>query len=341
MYPGMDPWSSMARQQSAQPQAGPSQRPLYNNPDANPAPGPAWYPSYHAQAPQPASGSASGPRSGAGPAVDSTTTSFIGRPVRFTEGRFAGETIFAELKEIQCPEYGRRFGSVDRRVLDDPPVVELRLYHVHNVGVPNGQYSVEVDDYENVALAGLLCMVDLFEIVSPRTDDTDAVLAVVDGHRITEAAKRTQYLFGTTFVEAYLVKIPDKEKKRLLFTFSVSELFRRVAWLGPVARMAYAVTSLKDLAVRLEGQFLLRYRFFDVLSRPAGHAYPTVLAEHFGGVFTVYSTKSAPALKESTELTKALGRHSVPVNIRKKQRAPRRKVHSASPSFSDDSMGTS
>nr|GAT58271.1 predicted protein [Mycena chlorophos] len=320
MYPGMDPWSSMARQQS-QPQAGPSQRPLYNNPNAspntntNPAPNPAWYPSYHAQAPQP-SGSASGPRSGPGPAVDSTTTSFIGRPVRFTEGRFAGETIFAELQEIQCPEYGRRFGSVDRRVLDDPPVVELRLYHVHDGGVPNGQYSVEVDDYENVALAGLLCMVDLFEIVSPRTDDTDAVLAVVDGHRITEAAKRTQYLFGTTFVEAYLVKIPDKEKKRLLFTFS-------------------------DLAVRLEGQFLLRYRFFDVLSRPAGHPYPTVLAEHFGGVFTVYSTKSAPALKESTELTKALGRHSVPVNIRKKQRAPRRKVQSASPSFSDDSMGTS
>ncbi|KAF7297230.1 Velvet domain-containing protein [Mycena indigotica] len=249
------------------------------------------------------------------PAVDEATTDFVGAAVHFTEGRFAGETIYAELEEIQRPEYGRRFGAVDRRVLDDPPVVELRLYQVSMDG-EEPQYT-EIDNYETVALAGMLCMVDLFEVPSTSPSPTSgsgstpqaAPLTYIEGRPITESSKRTTSLFGATFVEAYLVQVPGEESKRLLFTFS-------------------------DLAVRSEGQFVLRYRFFDLLARPTGHAHPTVLAECFGGVFTVYSTKSAPALKESTELTKSLARHNIPVNIRKKQRAPRRKVQSMSPSLS-------
>ncbi|KAJ7057936.1 hypothetical protein C8F01DRAFT_1371397, partial [Mycena amicta] len=108
-------------------------------------------------------GRSPGPGPGSGPQVDGTGTNFIGVPVHFTEGRFAGETICAELEEIQRPEYGRRFGSVDRRVLDDPPVVALRLYRVHNAETSEA-YMIEIEDYENIALAGLVCMVDLFEI---------------------------------------------------------------------------------------------------------------------------------------------------------------------------------
>ncbi|KAJ7222289.1 velvet factor [Mycena pura] len=159
----------------------------------------------------------------------------------------------------------------------------------------------EVKEYESIPLAGLICMVDLFEVPRP-IDPSASNRPPPDVENVlTERSKCTTSLFGTTFVEARAVTMPGDGKKRLLFTFN-------------------------DLAVRSEGKFVLRYRFFDIFSRPAGYPCPAVLAEHYGGPFIVCSTKTAPALKESTELTLILGRHGVPVNIRKAPRPSRRKL---------------
>lgn len=267
----------------------------------------------------------------------SSPANLIGIPHHFTDGRFSGQTLRAELHEVQRPIYGRRFGAVDRRVLDDPPVVLLRLFNVYNAATDN-EWEQEVQNYSDVSLPGLLCMVDLFEfpramhapgppflgsIPDLRTAGTSYAnmapdpryrmgptdynlppdtLAFIDGCPITESCKRTMSLFGTKFVEPHKIGLTSqKNQQQIMFTFS-------------------------DLAVRLEGYFILRYRVFDIFSNATSYASARtpILAECYGGPFKVYSSKEAPALKESTTLTKRLADHGVPVKIREKPRLPRR-----------------
>ncbi|EED85174.1 predicted protein, partial [Postia placenta Mad-698-R] len=79
-----------------------------------------------------------------------------------------------------------------------------------------------------------------------------------------------------------------------------------------------------DLAVKLEGTYLLRYRVFDILmSLPSGRGRPAI-AECVGGPFKIYSTKDFPGLRASTELTKHLSYHGVRLNCRESER-PRKK----------------
>jgi hypothetical protein len=63
---------------------------------------------------------------------------------------------------------------------------------------------------------------------------------------------------------------------------------------------------IQDLAVRIEGDFFLRYRVFDLFSRTAGLVDVPVLAECGGGPFHIYSTKEFPGLQPSTELSKVI-----------------------------------
>ncbi|KAJ7136716.1 velvet factor-domain-containing protein [Mycena epipterygia] len=271
----------------------------------------------------------------------------IGLPIHFSQGRFSGQTIRAELREIQRPPFGRRFGSADRRVLNDPPVVLLRLFYVHNSGTDK-EWSEEIQNYDSIPLDGLICMVDLFEVpenitlhsqqnpspclrtetdsfypagaanaaafipfpgvqssvgVTPHEVPFDA-LVLVNGYAVTERSKRTTFLFGTKFVEPHKIAFPDQGNDRnfLVFTFS-------------------------DLAVRLDGYFILRYRFFDLFSNPTGqNASSTVQAECYGGPFRVYSTRDAPALPASTVLTKDLVKQGVRVNSRPVPRPSRRRT---------------
>jgi hypothetical protein len=64
---------------------------------------------------------------------------------------------------------------------------------------------------------------------------------------------------------------------------------------------------IQDLAVKIEGDFFLRYRIFDIFSRTESLVDVPVQAECFGGPFHVYSTKEFPGLQPSTELTKVAG----------------------------------
>jgi len=119
-------------------------------------------------------------------------------------------------------------------------------------------------------------------------------------HPIVEGTKQTESLAGTTFVQAS--NLDYKGNKVLMFVFS-------------------------DLAVKAEGNFILRYRCFDLFSRVAATDGQTpVWAECYGGAFRVYSTKEFPGLRASTDLTKHLSYFGVRLNLRETERKRRRKV---------------
>lgn len=85
----------------------------------------------------------------------------IGRPISFIAGHFAGKTLRVQIVELQKADIGRKCGSKDRRPLDPPPVVIMRVFEVINPGTPREeerqlQNLTETDSY------GFLCFVDLF-----------------------------------------------------------------------------------------------------------------------------------------------------------------------------------
>ncbi|KAF4607905.1 hypothetical protein EYR40_000241 [Pleurotus pulmonarius] len=152
----------------------------------------------------------------------------IGERIHFSTGQFAGQVVRAELTEIQKADLGRKYARVDRRPLDPPPVVLLKLYITYPI--EGGEREEEVPDYESI------------------------------------------------------------------------------------------ITALCDLAVKVEGTFILRYRVFDLFSRPTDSDQLAIQAECYGRQFKVYSTKEFPGLQASTNLTKHLARWGVRLNIRETER---------------------
>jgi len=303
------------------------------------------------------------------------TVSYIGHPIHFVSGQFAGRTVRTELIEIQKADLGRKYARVDRRPLDPPPVVLLKIFFVYNPGTER-ESEKEVENYEEIQNLGLLCNVDLFHVPhcelkekptngsqqrpqgsqshlmaygSPTTSscspesqhftfsahnpyapqqnplpmpapalpqpsssgyplpDTDTdVIAHVGNYAITENSKCTHALVGATFVQPS--NVDYKGKKCLMFVFA-------------------------DLAVKIEGTFILRYRVFDIFSKGYNADELAVQAECYGGPFRVYSTKEFPGLQASTDLTKQLARWGVRLNIREAERKRRKKdEQSSSPS---------
>ncbi|KAJ6514200.1 velvet factor-domain-containing protein [Mycena vitilis] len=228
----------------------------------------------------------------------------IGRPIQLAYGQFAGKTIRATLQEMQAPVFGRktvsvpREAKVDRRPLDPPPVAWLRLFEVFNLGT---LLETEAElGYDNINLSGFICGVELINDPSPGSPNPTNYLPGRP-HAMPEPAetscKATEALAGMTFVQA--ASIPWKGRTCLLFTFN-------------------------DLAVKIEGFFTLKYRFFDLFSAPRGQVDPPIMAECSGARFRVYSTRDCPSLEKSTELSKHLARCGVPLNVRETERKRRR-----------------
>ncbi|KAF8842785.1 hypothetical protein BDN67DRAFT_307677 [Paxillus ammoniavirescens] len=292
--------------------------------------------------------------------------SWINLPIPFVSGSFQGQTIRAELTEIQKADLGRKYARVDRRPLDPPPVVLLKLYQVFNYGTES-EYERELHNYSDIHTLGLLCSVDLFPVptgaaardgpalaqgheqrqshvsyphpletsrtppyrpqsndyhlsnmatgqlppifaappwpIAPHstqapTSSRQPILTYFLNHPITEDMKCTTALSGATFVQPATIEYQGK--KALVFPFA-------------------------DLAAKLEGQFFLRYRCFDILSRASGHGDLPIQAECYGGAFRIYSTKEFPGLQPSTELTKQLARWGVRLNTRETERKRKRR----------------
>ncbi|KAI0358194.1 hypothetical protein OH77DRAFT_1397521, partial [Trametes cingulata] len=124
------------------------------------------------------------------------------------------------------------------------------------------------------------------------------IVAWLGPFAIRESAKCTEMLSGGTFVESAAVDY--RGKRTAMFVFP-------------------------DLAVKMEGTFVLRYRVSTICSQRESAPHMPVLAECYGGPFKVYSTKEFPGLRPSTQLTKQLSLHGVRVNLRENERKRRKK----------------
>ncbi|KAG8907795.1 hypothetical protein FRC01_007574 [Tulasnella sp. 417] len=162
------------------------------------------------------------------PAPRRQDTSYIGRPIHYAHGPNAGKTIRAELSEYQKPDLGRKFAKRDRRPLDPPPVVRVRLWEVFDAGLPS-QTERELAA-EDVEVQGLVAHVDLFRANNDGSVQVDSP---------TETASLTKHCFGSSFVHATHI-LDLTGQPAIIFVFA-------------------------DLSVRLEGVFALRYRIFDLV----------------------------------------------------------------------------
>ncbi|KAJ3897980.1 velvet factor-domain-containing protein [Lentinula edodes] len=229
---------------------------------------------------------------------------YTNKAIYFEEGRWEGKGVRAELHELQHAVSGRKYAEVDRRSIDPPPVVLLRLFE----RTPPGQYGsleYEIPNYENIGTMGLLCAVDLIPDNESHSGDSERVhpLSFPGNAPVAEseiARLTTNVLIGSKVVQPHLIE--RNGQKSLMFVFS-------------------------DLAVRNLGYFRLRYRFFDLVSTAVPGKDTTIQAECIGGRFKVFSTKDFPGLQVSTELTKILSAQGVPLNVRNSERKPKTRKH--------------
>ncbi|KAJ7354627.1 velvet factor [Mycena albidolilacea] len=203
----------------------------------------------------------------------------------------------AHLTEIQAAEIGRKCGIMDRRPLDPPPVVCLQLFLVANAGTPMERVT-EIADYDCVDCSGFVCEAELF---APHDPDESGVISPLFGDQFNpyggastsfNFVNCTQELVGSTFVTASVIEYGGR--KCLVFPFA-------------------------DLSSKAIGDFCLRYKFFNINPnyQPVGLAGQRVQAQCWGNSFRVYSSKHAPPLKPSTDLTKILAKAGISVHQRK------------------------
>ncbi|KAJ3789814.1 velvet factor-domain-containing protein [Lentinula aff. detonsa] len=243
-----------------------------------------------------------------------------GQALYFEYGQWRTQTIRAELHELQHADMGRKYAEVDRRSLDPPPVVALRLYQLVQTGPYNFQ-EIEMINYEDIETTGLLCTAELIPVNEMRSGHhydlhTDGSYEYNSDHHMStnsdylpsfaqhdpvpesEVARlTTKVLIGSKVVQPHIVNHNGRQK--MLFVFS-------------------------DLAVRNLGLFRLRYKFFDLFSAAPGR-HTKIQAECIGGTFRIFSTKHFPGLQVSTDLTKILSAHGISLNIRNSERRSKKR----------------
>ncbi|KAI0714204.1 velvet factor-domain-containing protein, partial [Cerioporus squamosus] len=193
----------------------------------------------------------------------------IGGPFKFHSGPFAGRILRSALQELQKADVGRKYARKDKRPLDPPPVVRLSCFQTVHEGTRR-EAEKEIENFDEHSIFGFICQVDL--IPTPSRSQTQSVAPADYIDRYGEPC--TSLLFGETFVPCSLVQYEGRQAA--LFVFS-------------------------DLAVRQEGRFVLRYRVCNI----GGEEECTpILAECYGGSFEIFSTKTFPGLRASTDLTK-------------------------------------
>ncbi|KAI0078042.1 hypothetical protein K474DRAFT_1620043 [Panus rudis PR-1116 ss-1] len=310
----------------------------------------------------------------------------IGQPVTFVDGFFEDRTVRAELEEIQKADLGRKYALKDRRPLDPPPVVQVRLFEVFNVGTPD-EHEEEFDhgEYSDVMSLGMICHADLFPVYDPnkagvrknrrkdssslqikQEEDSDSMdLSAIPPLPTTSQDTSPYDGFQFTFM-VHLPSSPQELGQDMMTSPTPTHSDLHSAGEGPSTSYGRGTTSdrmdepeedpsssrgrrrtvigyfrdhpieeeskctsalvgaryceptlmeyggknslffvFSDLSVRLEGEFVLRYRFFNVCCHARGSYQMPVLAECFGGSFRIYSTKEFPGLRPSTTLTKA------------------------------------
>ncbi|KAH6913995.1 velvet factor-domain-containing protein [Coprinopsis sp. MPI-PUGE-AT-0042] len=281
----------------------------------------------------------------------------IGSPQMVLSGQFGGKTIRAELQELQKAELGRKYARVDRRPLDPPPVVLLRVFHIKSssAGVTY-ERELPCDEIRNL---GIMCTVDLFPVPEQSTNLSS------NGLQVAQPPAMPMYRSGS--YHGY-TEPPTSDMNGREISVSPFQIPRRQPVLSPVSpseppkdvvyrfgshlitetsKMTPALVGEKfieptqvdykgqkalvfvfsDLAVQREGSFVLRYRVFDIFTR-ATSTQPDdapFLGEIFGGPFRVYSTREFPGLEPSTDLTRSLSKYGVRVTLRDAERKSKKR----------------
>ncbi|KAH9893495.1 velvet factor-domain-containing protein [Cubamyces lactineus] len=271
------------------------------------------------------------------------------QPVVFSNGYFAGRTIRVHLEEIQKADLGRKYARKDKRPLDPPPVVLCRYYQVFN---RNGcQVEVEVDP---TMLVDAICHAELFPV--PDTDQSEDAMFGCEAtapnlppiltpgpHPTSATTARSDFSQAGTSqlhygVEPPVLSLADQQAEDGIVawfgSFPIHESSNCTQALAGATFTTAAVIDqdqkptamfvLSDLAVQIEGTFVLRYRIFNILSNRAVPPYKPVLAACYGGPFKIYSTKDFPGLLASTPLTKRLAVRGIQVNLRETPRKRRK-----------------
>ncbi|KAJ2397123.1 hypothetical protein GGI05_000796 [Coemansia sp. RSA 2603] len=212
----------------------------------------------------------------------------------YVQSRHHGRVQKYDLEMAQHPIRARMcgFGEKDRRPLDPPPVVRLRVRD------ENGDYmqSEDVEVWKFVVSATLWAPhtdSDRSIVVNPNTlpgpvptyQSTSAVMSLSEPVKVRN-------LVGTTVSNAYLLK-DENDEMNIFFIFH-------------------------DLSVRTEGRFRLKFQFTVIPSEEAPRAF--VESVTWSTPFDVYSAKSFPGMTDSTELSRAFAAQGIKITIRKNSR---------------------
>ncbi|KAF7987058.1 hypothetical protein HWV62_199 [Athelia sp. TMB] len=264
-----------------------------------------------------------------------------------------------------------RYARVDRRPLDPPPVVLLRLYRVSGAGT-NRESQHELD-YNEVNNLGLICHVDLFSVnnfeladvqemqshlaQSASSEDVPNMVPMMafDGvqqdtpvcpvceelntgeQRCTcenQTPEKYVQIYNGSGMDAY-EDLPDAAEASKCTKSLVGDLYVQSIAIDYEGERVL-VFPFTDLAVRLEGYFILRYRVFDINSKPVGTDDIPIIAQCYGNTFRIYSTKDFPGLPPSTELTKRWG---VRLNVRETERKRKKNTQTSVDGWSDSETG--
>ncbi|GLB37545.1 putative velvet factor [Lyophyllum shimeji] len=275
----------------------------------------------------------------------------IGQTLHFVSGQFAGQDIRVELQELQKAEIGRKYARVDRRPLDPPPVVLLRLFRVYDADTER-QREEEILDHSHIGLTaiqniGILCMVDLFPVPEPALCNPLLFSSSTKVPSVECSQDLRHHLERFTFFPLYpfsshvppgvpdipcplpprqnlLCRAPSLPREDVVYRLGnhfITESSKLTAalvgekYVEPVLvryeGRKVLVFVFGDLAVQREGHFILRYRVFDVFSHISPGMCCPVQAELYGGPFQVYSSRDFPGLSASTELTKTLSKYCI------------------------------
>jgi len=281
----------------------------------------------------------------------------IGEPILFSSGQFMGRRIRFELHELQKAESGRKYAKVDRRPLDPPPAVLLRMFEVCNT---------ESHFHRQIQNIGFMCTVDLFPVpdfvyqqrLRASSSPPESSPEEHQGSRDNQPAYPYTYfpLHPYTSPNSSRSQIPFQLPRRQLMLghLKESEIPSDVVYrvgnhlITESSKMTPAVVGEKvvepalvdyrgrkalifvfgDIAVRREGVFILRYRVFDIYSGTTGGEQSPIFAELYGGSFKVYSTRDFPGLEPSTDLTKSLSTYGVRVTLRDAERKSKKRNRS-------------
>ncbi|KAF5348768.1 hypothetical protein D9756_009726 [Leucocoprinus leucothites] len=227
----------------------------------------------------------------------------INRPIQFSSGQFAGETVRYELKEIQKACLGRKYARVDRRPLDPPPVVLVRIWRYSPETGKEEEVNYEYDlfhldikkelchsfnYYSEVQTHGLLCTVDLFPVPAKTSKDLPPS-STTSGHRTSKTIQtndgfvhfnpsgpsptpslspspsyRPQSYGPSDIVHYYEGIYPLLERSK------TTQALVGATFVQPVLVELFGKKCIafvfSDLAVKSEGTFTLRYRIFDLFS---------------------------------------------------------------------------